>query len=347
MTNQSASGIQALLKTTWKLRLETPLCIKSGSQSAFNPSGDGNKTRYGNMTYGWNKPKTGSEVEVSDLRFGLEVNNGSVNPVYTIPASGVRGSLRSWTLKHLVGKNNQRLLNESLEDKIAEVKKERPNIDEAEEKKEKNIQIQKVKELLAADKFLRLTADCFGIALGESDAGISMAGKMKLEVLPLRENSQRPDVQGNDWKSKVSGPTNAFRHITVRGPVDRITHAAREGCLHYFIEFSPGQSFDVIVRTVNPSPAHMGMIGLWEREIANGMLRVGGLISIGRGRLSIVNSEHHLYLPVSNDNNDWEFDSSDEIPIDSKEVYSGIWKCFNIPAAGIYIDKLRQSQEIT
>ncbi|MDM8539390.1 hypothetical protein QUF70_21760, partial [Desulfobacterales bacterium HSG17] len=128
-------------------------------------------------------------------------------------------------------------------------------------------------------------------------------------------------------------------HLT-HHPVDRITHAAKEGGLHYFIEFSPRQSFEVIIKTVNPSQTHIGLIGLWEREIAAGMLRLGGLTSIGRGRLSIEKSEHHLYMPANCIDKNWMQASLDEIPIDSSEVYSGIWKCFNIPAAGIYIDIL-------
>ena len=316
-------GVNAVIVTKWKLRLETPLCIKNNSSSAFNNADGATKTRNYNMSFGWNRLTTGDEVQVSDAHFGIHIKDGQVLPYYSIPASSIRGSLRSWTIKHLVKKELWGLLYKLDEDKE---------------------NIYKIKEAVESNPGLELTFDFFGMAVEEPDRiedNISQAGRVKVEVLPLENESKKPLVQGNDWKQGESrfGPENVCRHISVRGPVDRITHAAKEGGLHYFLEFSPNQTFDVVLRVVNPDPVHLGLIALWEREIDTGILRVGGLTSMGRGRLRVENSQHDLFaLPGYKSN--WKLESAHEQQGQSDDILAKLWKPYPIPKAELYIEKV-------
>jgi len=320
-----SDGVNAVLVTKWKLGLETPLCIKNNSSSAFNPTDGEKKTRNCNMSFGWNRLTTGDEVQVSDAHFEIHIKDRQVLPCYSIPASSIRGALRSWTIKHLVKKELWGLLYKLNEDKE---------------------NIHKIKEAIESNPGLELALDCFGMAVEEPDrikGNISQAGRVKVEVLALENESEKPLVQGNDWKTGENqfGPENVCRHISVRGPVDRITHAAREGGLHYFLEFSPNQTFDVVLRVVNPEPVHLGLIALWEREIDIGILRVGGLTSIGRGRLRVENSQHDLFaLPGYKGN--WGLESAQEKQGQSDDILAQLWKTYPISEAGIYIEKVEK-----
>ena len=328
MTKQPlfANGINAVLVTKWKLRLETPLCIKNNSSSAFNPTDGEKKTRNHNMSFGWNRSTTNNdEVKVSDAHFGIYIKDGRILPCYSIPASSIRGSLRSWTIKHLVKKKLWGLLYK---------------LDENKEN------IHKIKGAVESNPGLAFLCDFFGMAVEESDRienNISQAGRMKVEALPLKNESEKPWVQGNDWKQGESrfGPQNVCRHISVRGPVDRITHAAREGGLHYFLEFSPNQTFDVVLRVVNPDPVHLGLIALWEREIDAGILRVGGLTSIGRGRLKVENSQHDLFA-LPGYKGDWKLESAQEQQGQSDDILAQLWKSYPITEAELYIEKVEK-----
>ena len=316
-------GVNAVLVTKWKLRLETPLCIKNNSLSAFNPTDGEKKTRNCNMSFGWNRSTTNDEVKVSDAHFGIHIKDERVIPCYSIPASSIRGSLRSWTIKHLVKEELWGLLHELDEDKE---------------------NIHKIKEALESNPGLELALDFFGMAVEEPDRiedSISQAGRIKVEVLPLEKESEKPWVQGNDWKPEESrfGPQNVCRHISVRGPVDRITHAAREGGLHYFLEFSPNQTFDVVLRVVNPEPVHLGLIALWEREIDTGILRVGGLTSIGRGRLRVENNQHDLFA-LPGYKGSWELESASDQQIRPDDILMQLWKTYPITETGLYIEKV-------
>jgi len=316
-------GVNAVLVTKWKLRLETPLCIKNNSSSAFNPTDGEKKTRNYNMSFGWNRLITGDEVQVSDAHFGIHIKDGRVFPGYSIPASSIRGALRSWTIKHLVKKELWSLLYKLDEDKE---------------------NIHKIKKFLESNPGFELTFDFFGMAVEEPDRledNISQAGRVKVESLPLKNESEKPWVQGTDWKQGESrfGPQNVCRHISVRGPVDRITHAAREGGLHYFLEFSPNQTFDVVLRVASPDPVHLGLIALWEREIDAGILRVGGLTSIGRGRLRVENSQHDLFA-LPGYKGDWKLESAREQQGLSDDVLMQLWKTYPILKAGQYIEKV-------
>ena len=220
-TTEYDTGIQVILKTSWRLRLETPLCIKSSAKSAFKPTGLGNKTRYTQMNFFWNQSKGGdSFVEVSDIKFGLTVNSGKLIPYYGISSSSIRGALRSWTLRHLASRSNWNLLNEASDSSEASARLE---------------------VALKEDTGLRMVADCFGVGVGEiggGDAYLSHMGQIRILVSPLAGASSKPWIQGENWRLDDNdfGPDNAIRHISVCGPLDRFTHAAKVGGLHYFLE---------------------------------------------------------------------------------------------------------------
>ena len=308
------NGIETLLRVRWTLKLETPLCIKSGYTSAFNPTGNGKKVRYENMTYQWQPPKTDKPktdenvVEVQELRSGLEVVNGTLRPYHTVPASAVRGALRSWSLKRLV-KNDRHINLLNLEENDQDGKLD-------------------LISALQNDAELALIADMFGVAAGKDNdraETVSRSGRMRLETAPIKPDSQSvkpwPWVQGNDWKgdSNDFGPCNINRHISVRGPVDRITQGAMEGGLHYFMEFSPGQTFEVDMKCVNPRRYHIGLYHLWQREINNGLLRFGGLSAVGRGRMKVVEAHAQIFaLPGYEP--DWLVKATPESPASSDDV---------------------------
>ncbi|MEE4355056.1 MAG: RAMP superfamily CRISPR-associated protein [Desulfococcaceae bacterium] len=322
-------GLHSLLRVQWKLRLETPLCIRSGHTSAFG-SGTGNKNRNSKMSFLWNREKGRDNAEVSELCTGLRVEQGQLVPVYSIPSSSLRGALRSWMLLRFV------------EEKLWS-----PLCRAAE-----NVKTENMEELRAAladtsAKGLHLLTDCFGMALdtGAGDKSpVGQKGKLGLEVFPLKNPSPMPHVQGDDWQKSGNdfGPVNAPRHISVRGPADRITHGAKDGGLHYFLEFSPGQSFDAVIKMVNPTPELIGLTAVWEREINSGMLRLGGLTSVGRGRMRLLEKSHCIFAAADREAELKEFfaERMTEDSLPSQEIFSNIWKCFRLHNAQDFIPEL-------
>ncbi len=333
-TAEIPKGIQSLFQVRWTLRLETPLCIKSGQTSAFG-SGTGNKTRNRDMTFQWNREKSGQEAQVSELRSELRFVQGSLVPVYSIPASSLRGALRSCFLRCFV-----------------EEKFWSPLCDAEEEANSQSMEELRAALAESASPGLALLRDCFGMALDTgNDTGnntgkspVGQKGKIRVQVFPLENPAPFPCVQGNDWKKSENdfGPDNAPRHISVRGPVDRITHGAKDGGLHYFMEFSPGQEMDVCLRIRNPKTLHLGLTALWEREISTGMLRLGGLTSAGRGRMRVVKKSHLVYAPPDREAELKKMlgEGITEETVAEQEIFSGIWKCFRVHNAKDFIPEL-------
>jgi len=312
--NSEFQGIKSILSADWTLRIETPLCIRNGGKSAFNPSGQSDsKIRNADMSFKWNADKTGNNVEVSESVFEIKIENGEPVPYYTVPSSSIRGAFRSWTIRHLVKEENRKILNVIEEEDSAS--------------------FEMLREAVKGDNGLKLVKDIFGLPAGDTASAdnLSRRGMIKVETDPLLNSSRSPWVQGNDWKSDSCefGPSNAFRHITVRGPVDRITNAPKEGGLHYFLELSPGQTFTVMIRITNPRPAHCGLLALWEREINTGFLRIGGLQSIGRGRLNIEKTCYQLSA-IPKHYIEWPTETLSDTTELSKDVFAGILKNFQI-----------------
>ena len=65
--------------------------------------------------------------------------------------------------------------------------------------------------------------------------------------------------------------------------------------LHRFLEVARGESFKVHLRITNPLDCDLGLLGLWVREMQDGMLRIGGLSSIGRGRVAAHEQTYELW----------------------------------------------------
>ena len=286
------NGVTSVLKADWTLKLETPLCIRNGSHSAFRSTiggNEGKKTRNVKMGYRFNGDSGGDWSQVSEAAFCVAVENGRAVPRYRVSAKSVRGAIRSWTITHLVPEEFHVLFTETNKapaDKEAAKKaadERGAKWDEAEN-----------------DPGFRLVWDLFGGVIGGDDkaAGQKLrAGRLSCVTEPLNGKSEKPFVQGQDWHQGAGGsfgPDNAIRHLTVRGPLDRITQAAKSGGLHQFVELSPGQSFKVSFRVANPRPEHLGLFALWQREIDSGMLRMGGLSSIGRGRMTVETASYVL-----------------------------------------------------
>lgn len=326
-------ALDGILRARWQARLETPLCIKSGANSAFNPSRGGNKTRNVNMGYRWQKEKTDTEVPVSELQYAVEVAQGRAVPLYQIFSRSVRGALRGWSIRHLVRLENQNLL-----DRLTEHTEDETASDEA---------LQQFKEALRTDSGLVLVYEIFGIA-SKSEPGtagsISKQGNLKVEVSFSGSSSDRPQVQG-DWQNPGNsfGPGNAVRNISVRGPLCRITQAAKSGGLHYFLEFSPGQQIDVTMTLRKPQPSHAGLLALWEREINAGLLRLGGLSSIGRGRLSLPQVQYDI---IGTDAFAADWTSTEAEPVEANDVLSNVWARYAISRPDMDAHLMRLGQTL-
>ncbi|RJQ59469.1 MAG: hypothetical protein C4530_09200 [Desulfobacteraceae bacterium] len=320
------SGLKAVFQAKWNLLLKTPLCIKSGSRSAFNPGSGGNKTRNVQMSYDWNVPSSTARtefVEISEARFEVRLQDGIASPCYSIPAGSFRGALRSWSLIHLVREPKLRnVLNEP------DQKEGAPDL----------------RVILDSDSGLTLLSDIFGVAAEKEEGGeesLSRTGRMRVDVSHTANGANGLWVQGNDWsRSSRFGPENLCRHISVRGPVDRITHGARVGGLHYFLEFSPGERLNAVVRLVNPSPHHFGLVLMWEREINAGTLRFGGLSSIGRGRLEVDHSQYMLFA-LPGYEKEWDPQPPAGPGAAPADVLSRIWQPHILAPDGKYVEALR------
>jgi hypothetical protein len=350
-------ALGGILRARWEARLETPLCIKSGTDSAFNPSRGGDKTRNVNMGFRWQKEKTDHEVQVSELNYAVEVAQGRAIPLYRVFSRSFRGALRGWTIRHLVQADNQSLLDRLTEHTEDQTQSERAPQEtlpepgplpryEVNDPTQANQVLQEFKTALKTDPGLVLVYEVFGIA-AKSDPGggtISKQGNLKVEVSFSGAPSTKPQVQG-DWQQDAGnsfGPGNAERNISVRGPLCRITQAARSGGLHYFLEFSPGQQMDITLTLRKPHPSHAGLLALWEREINAGLLRLGGLSSIGRGRLSLSQAEYDV---IGTDAFIADWPSTSPYPVVSTDVFADIWSRRGIGKTDMdgYLGRLAQA----
>jgi len=171
--------------------------------------------------------------------------------------------------------------------------------DPTEEQKEKNTEL--LKESLNTVGG-HLIQNLFGIGTDSEDAQLtdqSVAGRIQLTVGDLAELSAeefKKHLIDGDFKNCEFGSTNGKMNIKTRNPLDKITNAAKEGGLHSFMELSKGNEFSVFINIINPTPKDFGFIALWEQGIETGLLRLGGLTSIGRGRLTIKSTDIKIFL---------------------------------------------------
>lgn len=256
----------------WLLNLETPLVIRNGTFAGWNNSAKP-KTRNYKMEFKWNatpQEMVTSFAQVGDLYHSLEIKGDKVVPYYHVPSSSIRGSLRAWTIEHLLPKEWW-----NMEDKIKE--SDFPN---------------------NKPDYLDNIISLFGFAIEGAKKGISKeytkAGRLTIQVDRFGSNQTSPDVDGADWKGGNDfGPSNAERQIKPRNPLDRITHAAKEGGLHNFLEFSKGQKLSLAIEILKPDKPEQGvfdqkLLEHWKSEINSGEIRFGGLTGIGRGRAKVI-----------------------------------------------------------
>lgn len=275
------SNLKGLAIIEWNIQTATLLCIKSGTTSlwAQAASRDG-KMRQVDASFDFFVKSNETEASLSDFYHDTCFENGRLQIRYCIPSSSFRGALRSYTIKRLVPKSSWN---------ATDISKQAENEDHTQAQEQER---QRMKAALTLPGW-HLIQNLFGIATDSGDAELyaeTVAGRLrvsvgKLEKLP-EEDFKRNLLAGNLTVFNT-GSTHGKMVITTRNPLDRITQAAKDGGLHSFMELAPGNEFNVTLHIVNPSPEDLGMVAFWEQGIKTGLLRLGGLTSIGRGRLNI------------------------------------------------------------
>jgi hypothetical protein len=315
-----ASGIQSVLKVHWKLRCETPLAIRNGLFIGYQDN-DQKKSRGMGLQFKWQPPS--DDRQISALHYGYKIVNNKVEAYHFVPPSSVRGSLRSWTINHLV--------HPSYRNGITPPKKE-------DEIKTKEYQTKIQKALSISESGYHLIASLFGQASDTSDnlENFSNAGRLQIETTPFSQAEALPiAVNGLLDGDGLAGPFNADRQMTVRNPLDRMTHASKESGLHHFLEFCRGETFEIEMTMLNPQGSDLGILSLWQREIKDGLLRFGALSSIGRGRVSINELSYKLWLNPLVTKPEWlkHFEpASDE---SANDALAGLWESYSLPSSSL------------
>jgi len=251
------------LTETWEMNLETPMVIRSGGKFGWKNAA-ASKTRNNQMKFVWGQEKGGLE-EIGDLNFSMRLVGQQAEPYYHIPSAGIRGALREWAITNLLPRDQWNM--ESYLKQLA-VGQALPEM---------------IKNIISLFGFAVSTPD------KERTKECTRAGRLFISVEPFKENAEKPAMQGT-WDERTGnkyGPDNAKRHVKPRNPLDRITHEAKKGGLHNFLEFSGGQQFNLTVTIKEPNDFDKRFLEVIKREINDGMIRLGGLSSIGRGRVSM------------------------------------------------------------
>ncbi len=313
-------GVSGVLKVQWTLLCQTPLVVRNGVSIGYQEDGE-TKSRGLNVRFVWAQPKEEDpEHQVSGLHFDYEVNAGQVNVYHSVPSSSVRGALRSWTMRHLVDPEMLKKL----------------VIPDADDERGTEDYLAHVRRVLEHKKFgYQLIASLFGLALdtrtGDDVSG--NAGRLRLYAERFTSNhSERIRVNGTGGKGET-GPSNVYRQMTVRNPLDRFTHASKDGGLHHALEFCRGERFSVELLIRNPQNSDLGLLSLWTREIEAGLLRFGALSNVGRGRVSVDDARYILWKR-RNATVDLTMDAFQ--PMDAPEswdVLAGFWEPFKLSPA--------------
>lgn len=316
-----ADGVHSVLLADWELVCVTPLAIRNGQQIAYSDT-TSIKTRYHDLQLKW-RGKENREYEVAALHYGYEIRSGQVYSYHFVPPSSIRGALRSWSIRHLV--------HPALYPALTPAPKEDADgiaIHEA-----------SVRQGLAQrDTGLELIASLFGLAADEGEADApSNAGRLHIETERFTGAGLRPvDVSGVSMATS-NGPDNVRREMPVRNPLDRMTHASCDGGLHRFLEVACGETFKVHLRIINPLDCNLGLVGLWVRELNDGMLRIGALASIGRGRMEVRQQTYELWRRANAPKLQGHALLGDETDGNRpNEILSGLWKCRVIPPETLF-----------
>lgn len=315
-----SSGVYGLLKVNWKLRCETPLAIRNGVSILYRDRDD-QKSRGIDISFKWQRPQFDSDHEVSALHYGYQVKDNNLESYHFVPASSIRGSLRSWVINHLVLQEYQKNIMPPSKEEEAETKKYLTNIREALENPHSGYQ---------------WIASLFGLAFDTRDEefDLSNAGRLWVETTQFSNPKAQPVQVNGILEEGLAGPDNARRQMTVRNPLDRMTHASKEGGLHHFLEFCKGESFDIHFTILNPQASDLGLLSLWRREIDTGMLRLGALSSIGRGRVSIQDQDYQLWQNPCTQNFKG-FELFEPVDDSSNDALAGLWTAYKLSAENL------------
>lgn len=254
------SNVTGIAKIDWQITTQTPLCIKSGTTSILNK-----KTN--TLDFDDKAEKSGDEnnVSVSDFYFDVKIDEGAPHVVFRIPASSVRGALRTYTIKRLIPKEFRGA-----------------TLFEAKEGKETDEALMAQKNKLLKDALnlpgWHLIQNLFGLAADTSDEDLEnevVAGRLRI--------SSNHIICRKVMLNKPNAPLS----IASRSPLDRVTRGTKDGGFHSFMELRPDHPFSITLHIINPTPEDLGFIAFWENSINKGLIRLGGLKSAGKGRLRV------------------------------------------------------------
>ena len=284
-------GVHSVLLARWMLECKTPLVIRNNLSLGYTePKPAFPKSRGLDLSFKWQRPDPDRDLEVAALHYGYEVDGSTMSAFHRVPASSVRGVLRSWTINHLALREYRNRF------VPLEMRGEKETQEEYDRRTEEHLAAVR-RGLEMPGSGYGLIASLFGLALEtrEGNVGLSNAGRLDLQTGKFSQATPFPvSVNGTVVQGDV-GPKNAKRQMTVRNPLDRITHASKEGGLHHFMEFCQGETFTVDLSILNPECSDLGLLSLWVREMNDGLLRIGALSSIGRGRVQVADQSYTLW----------------------------------------------------
>lgn len=287
-------GVLGVLHGKWQLMLKTPLFIRQGSKSAFKQQpkrlqkGRGQEVDllWGNADKKLKEePSEWSEISDFNYHFFVDEHN-QLKVQYNIPASAIRGTLRQWAIKNLIKREDWRLFTlEKRDDKTPQ------QLSELMQKVSKHLQESSSRW---AD-ILSLFGSAYDL-IPDFDNLLTWAGRLRLTAqIPEKSSNKVMDAGGKQFQCR-DGPQNIKRHVLVQNPLDRVTMAAKEGGLHFGLEMSEGEVFEVEFHMLNPKRTDIEMLELWHTDIQAGFIRFGGLTSQGRGRVEISSEQYRLFV---------------------------------------------------
>lgn len=268
----------------WQLRLETPLHVGSGEYAGWTAAEQKESAKQRNhvTNFDWAAFRADEQnamfSQAADCAYGLRLVGRRLEPYYNVPASGVRGALRDWTLTHLLPREWWRL-----EDRVREMAASAAKAASEGERQ---------RLIAGIPEHAQWVASLFGYSCPSSDIELdeafNRAGRLMIRTRPIEGDEPRPLIEGS-WGHHSSdfGPSNAARHLRSRNPIDRVTRASRSGGLHTVIELAPGQMVrvDIVIRDATDDDA--ALVDAWRADIDAGLIRLGGTQRVGRGRCSV------------------------------------------------------------
>jgi hypothetical protein len=316
--------VQSVLLVRWGLETKAPLIVRATQPAALKlDDPEKSKGRANSVEYAWEDAAASLEKkveikgkekrvfsELTDFNYHFRADGDKIVPEYGIPAGSVRGSLRHAVIKSRIAPGMRREFEPpKLEAGVYSMDELRQRMLDARQR------------LMQQDNQWRSILTLFGSALDltpEDDPSLTWAGRLRVETELKTTPPGGMKVAGITVQG---GPDNLRRHMTSRNPLDRITHAARDGGLHAFTEMSPGSHFSVNLRILNPALSDWEIVGEWEDDVSEGYLRFGALTSQGRGKVAFVSRNYELYGTAAA-----PFHSRLNRLADKLELWVGIWK---------------------